>query len=650
MKSFSWRLAMLIMLIMVLMPLGLLGYSYLRERFQQQKLLASERALLTRLSEQQTSQHTALALWLSGRLDGLRLQGQASRREREQLWDNVWRLELHHSFPNYTFEPAYQIAQELQAFRPRPLQTNLASDLLKLFEEFAKLQKDFFILDDNWDVRYRSSSLLEDNKTLLTLAQPLLASAKASGAQEPEWLYQPLRSPLSAEATWHLLAYYASFKPNLGSSWTTWLVPLWTSLVAGLLTALILFYLSYRHVERPLKKLNQALKTDAKAIMSLNRQDVLGDLSRELSRWSQKLANVSQENQAKASAVFSQREVSQAGLEARAIGDAVTQDTLDIGESTQKTSDPTADSIADLTAKRALELKLDQLSQEKAAFEEKLATLSLQAGLSEAQIKLKAQEVISGFLDRYREVSDYLEDAKHHIRAAKSAVVGFKISSAEQILNVAHDDIAKLAKALELEWQYFYPDAYAQTSSNPSKPLTALPQMAKASQEPKPLAKANPPKVKMHTYAARQEALETQGRVKAKPEKAPTLKSQLTLEAALENYLQDFADISQMTLSSALALSQEPEAALRKFLDRLISHAFENILRHSEASHAMLELLESDRLELLIVDNGKGCESERLESKQIKKLKQEASELGGYLQYASHPREGLILSFRKERL
>ncbi|MEZ4607913.1 MAG: hypothetical protein R2865_14265 [Deinococcales bacterium] len=62
MKSFSWRLAMLIMLIMVLMPLGLLGYSYLRERFQQQKLLASERALLTRLSEQQTSQHTALAL------------------------------------------------------------------------------------------------------------------------------------------------------------------------------------------------------------------------------------------------------------------------------------------------------------------------------------------------------------------------------------------------------------------------------------------------------------------------------------------------------------------------------------------------------------------------------------------------------------
>ncbi|MEZ4607911.1 MAG: hypothetical protein R2865_14255 [Deinococcales bacterium] len=74
--------------------------------------------------------------------------------------------------------------------------------------------------------------------------------------------------------------------------------------------------------------------------------------------------------------------------------------------------------------------------------------------------------------------------------------------------------------------------------------------------------------------------METQGRVKAKPEKAPTLKSQLTLEAALENYLQDFADISQMTLSSALALSQEPEAALRKFLDRLISHAFEKILRH----------------------------------------------------------------------
>ncbi|MEZ4607912.1 MAG: hypothetical protein R2865_14260 [Deinococcales bacterium] len=38
----------------------------------------------------------------------------------------------------------------------------------------------------------------------------------------------------------------------------------------------------------------------------------------------------------------------------------------------------------------------------------KSRTLSLQAGAKRSADSLKAQEVISGFLDRYREVSDYL--------------------------------------------------------------------------------------------------------------------------------------------------------------------------------------------------------------------------------------------------
>ena len=87
-------------------------------------------------------------------------------------------------------------------------------------------------------------------------------------------------------------------------------------------------------------------------------------------------------------------------------------------------------------------------------------------------------------------------------------------------------------------------------------------------------------------------------------------------------------------------------------LYRITQEAFENILRHAQATRVILSLgMVGKILELSIQDDGKGFEYSLEtpdDSMGIRGMQERAALIGGTLDVSSTPREGTKIIFRKE--
>ena len=84
---------------------------------------------------------------------------------------------------------------------------------------------------------------------------------------------------------------------------------------------------------------------------------------------------------------------------------------------------------------------------------------------------------------------------------------------------------------------------------------------------------------------------------------------------------------------------------------RTIQEAFENILRHSNASQASVKLFtEDDQIRLVIQDNGKGFKTEKIEKDRlgIRGMRERIEMLGGTFNINSEPNKGTEIEIRLE--
>lgn len=128
----------------------------------------------------------------------------------------------------------------------------------------------------------------------------------------------------------------------------------------------------------------------------------------------------------------------------------------------------------------------------------------------------------------------------------------------------------------------------------------------------------------------------------------PDMLDELGLVPAIEWQLQQFAERTGLSYQLHVDhddISIERQASTAMF--RILQEALTNVIRHAQASHVTVRLMEElEHIVLMIMDNGKGIEDPQISNSHglgLVGMRERAAALGGRIEIARSPGEGMTV-------